>query len=360
MDLSRLTSMPAELQLMTYYHFEYTDLLAVSYVSRFWRAVVLGDRRWAVWFEMITNPDSGERIRNSLARFNVLDAIVKHSIVTLCFYTKCSVCLQETANIFLPLLKRICNNCLNAEDHAVMTLSAALTAYDLKEQDATDVLTLDWEPTNPTDKKQSRVKTRARLVSKSVIKTISINKYGSETKLEAHLQAKKARLLSAYEPRLAEYTAAMNERKRLKAKGDETSAAAVTLSNGKPIPRARPQMHPILKNSSPPNIFRTISIVPTNFLTVEDGYMVAQQLLRCSICCIIADLRAEHLDGEPQYPDFMRSVLLPAHEDEQHHQRRYDTCRGTSTGSPCYPCLNLQALEIKDDLDRLIAMATQA
>ncbi|KAJ7087114.1 hypothetical protein C8R44DRAFT_820326 [Mycena epipterygia] len=105
MSLSRLAFMPPELKLLTYYHFDHMDLLAISHVSKFWRSVTLQDRRWKIWFELLVNPESGEKLRDFLTRYKALDAFSERTIVTLCFSNKCSLCAKGTTELFLPLLK---------------------------------------------------------------------------------------------------------------------------------------------------------------------------------------------------------------------------------------------------------------
>ncbi|KAJ7087145.1 hypothetical protein C8R44DRAFT_991415 [Mycena epipterygia] len=344
MALSHLDSMPPELKLLTYYELDHMDLLALSHVSKFWRVVTLQDRRWKIWFELLVNPESGGKLRDFLTRFKPLDAFSARTIVTLCFSTNCSLCSKETPNIFLPLLKRICDDCLHPETHAVMSLSAALIAYDLSQKDIGDVIVIE-----------DRYATHPKLVSALAVKNIAIQKYGGEDKLGVHLKRKKARLLEAYETRLAEYEIANSERKRLIASGNVAGAAAVTLKNNKKIPKTRPRMPPILKEAFTPLHYQTLTIMPTNYLTVETGCILAQGLLKCTLCIIIAELRAEE-DGSPaQYPDFMRPALLPDHEHQKHYARRHDSCarrfRLMIGPSSCAPCLNRMAIDIKAESD---------
>ncbi|KAJ7493756.1 hypothetical protein FB451DRAFT_1551119, partial [Mycena latifolia] len=197
MSLSRLSSMPPELKLVTYYYLDHRDLLAVSHVSRFWRAVVLADKRWEAWFEMIINPVDKTSVRDSITRFKVSDVISPRAIVTLCFSTKCSLCSKDTTDVFLPLLKRICEDCLHPETHAIISLTAALAIYDLSEKDVRDVVALCWEETDPEKKKKNPIKARVKLVSALAVKRIAIEKYGGEGKLAAHLEQKKSRFLAA-------------------------------------------------------------------------------------------------------------------------------------------------------------------
>ncbi|KAJ7658422.1 hypothetical protein B0H17DRAFT_1337732 [Mycena rosella] len=121
---------------------------------------------------MIVNPETKETARDIMAQFKVLDVIPARAIVTLCFTAKCSLCTNNTTFLFLPLLKRICNDCLNPETHAVVSLSAALTTYDLSEKDAKDVVVLHWEKTDP-ERKKTEILTRAKLVSTQAVKEIA-------------------------------------------------------------------------------------------------------------------------------------------------------------------------------------------
>ncbi|KAJ6541023.1 hypothetical protein DFH09DRAFT_1368380 [Mycena vulgaris] len=341
--------MPPELKLETYYHLDHTDLLSLSHVSKFWRSLVLEDRRWAAWFELIVNPVSGESIRDSLTRLQVLDAISLRAIVTLCFSTKCTLCSKDTPDIFLPLLKRICRDCLDSEEHVVVSLSAALTTYDLSEKEVPDVVVLRWEEPDPEKKRQNPIMARVKLVSASAVKQIAIDKHGGQDNLTAHLQEKKARLRKAYEKRLIEYNAANSARAKLKASGDLTGAAAVTWKNNKRLPKTRPAMPLMLKNPIPPAFYQETCILPTNFLALEDGCLAAQKLLRCFLCVCMAEFRAEDEADEPLYPDFMRPALLPDHEQQEHYARVSHPCaraRGVFVRS-CDPCSNRAAIAAK-------------
>ncbi|KAJ7488603.1 hypothetical protein B0H11DRAFT_2013058, partial [Mycena galericulata] len=230
MERSPLNSLPPELKITIYEYFGHKELLVISHISKCWRDIVLEDKRWIEWFEMLLDPHTGETIRNIMARFQLLDQIPLRHIVTLCFYPKCSLCSFSTDYLFLPLLKRICHECLHKETHAVMALSAALTTYDVSEKDVSDVVVLcvflllrivymqtllqssHWEETDPERKKQMGVMTRAKLVSELAVKTIAIQKHGGAENLATNLQYKKERVRKAYDKRLAEYEAASKEK----------------------------------------------------------------------------------------------------------------------------------------------------
>ncbi|KAJ7493701.1 hypothetical protein FB451DRAFT_1551099 [Mycena latifolia] len=356
MALSRLDYMPPELKMVTYYHFDHRDLLSVSHVSKFWRSLALRDKRWATWFELIVDPESesNKSAREYLESLKVLDIIPARTIVTLCFSTKCALCSKDTTYIFLPLLKRICHDCLRSEDHAVIALSAALATYDLSEKDIKGLVILHWEETKPDQSKKSGFMTRVKLVSASAVKSVAIKKYGGEEKLATRLQSKKARLLKAYEKRLAEYNVANAERTKLKAAGDVEGAAAVTWKNNKKVPKTRPKMPIILKDSPSclGQFYEAVSILPTNFLTLEAGYMVARKLLKCKICIILANLRSEYEGGSaPRYPGWMQPSLLADHQEMEHYARPgcYEGC---SDGDfPCDECLNTSAIAINEEID---------
>ncbi|KAJ6541005.1 hypothetical protein DFH09DRAFT_1322866 [Mycena vulgaris] len=213
MTLSRLNFMPPELKIVTYYHIDHRDLLALSHVSKFWRSFALADRRWAAWFELIVDPESGRSARDSLIRLQVLDLIPARrvAIVTLCFSKKCTICLKDTTDIVLPLLKRICAKCLHPENHAIMALSTVLTTYDLSEKEVQDVLVLNWQAADSEQNKGKGFLSRVKLVSVSAVKEIAIEKHGGEDNLASHLQKKKARFLKTYEQSLAEYNVANAE-----------------------------------------------------------------------------------------------------------------------------------------------------
>ncbi|KAJ7696996.1 hypothetical protein B0H17DRAFT_1266727 [Mycena rosella] len=353
--------MPPELQLETYH----TDLLSLSHVSKFWRSFVLQDRRWATWFKMIVNPVTNTSPREFLARFKVLDAIPARAIVTLCFSTKCAHCSKDTPNIFLPLLKRICDDCLHPKTHAVVSLTAALTGYDLSDKDVQGVVVLHWEETD-AEKRKNPIMARAKLVTGSSLPLThrtktprsAIEKHGGEDNLTAHLTAKKARALESYEKRLAEYNLADTERKRLKATGDLAGAAAVTWKDNKQLPKTRPRIPPLLKTPLAPAFYQDICILHTNFLALEDDHLIAHSLVKCRLCAIIAELHAHEDSSEPAYPDFMRPALLPAHEERQHYARRDNPCSRMLSDDEdedffgsCDTCLNHLAIVYKEEED---------
>ncbi|KAJ7612268.1 hypothetical protein FB45DRAFT_940211 [Roridomyces roridus] len=141
MALARVSSLHPELKLEIYYHFHHKDLLAVSHVSRFWRSLALNDVRWRVWFDMIVDPKSGVPIRESLADMKVSGAISKRAMVTLCFTTKCSMCYQDTTAVCIPLLKRVCTECITVDPTlSVMSVASALSFYDLEESDLASLI----------------------------------------------------------------------------------------------------------------------------------------------------------------------------------------------------------------------------
>ncbi|KAF7356148.1 hypothetical protein MVEN_00945500 [Mycena venus] len=347
MALSYLTVLPPELKLVTYYHIELTDLLTLSHVSRLWRALVLGDRRWNAWFDMIIDPVSGHKARDFMLGLHVLNTISKRTVVNLCFSTECSICSKDTPNIFLPLLKRICDDCLDPEEHAVMALSAALTTFDLNEKEVKDIVILQ----SPK---------QVKLVSTLAVKNVAIEKFGSEAELETHFQTRKARSQQAYEARVAEYDAATNERNRLIANGDLAGADAVTLKNKKKIPKTRPMIPPILKPSYTPPSYQALAVMPTNFLVIKaDNTIVAHALVRCEICVIISELCSTF----KLYPGPMRPEALPDHEYEAHYAREDDSCQGSAAANAsgmCDACMNRLAIDMKEERDELRAAAASA
>ncbi|KAJ7018915.1 hypothetical protein C8F04DRAFT_1149583, partial [Mycena alexandri] len=337
MSLARLASMPPELQLETYYNFGFSDLLTLSHVSKFWRAFVLGDRRWSTWFDMIVDPKTEESARSMLSRFQSTNMIPERTIVNLCLSTKCSVCSTDTADIFLPLLERICHECLDPEEHAVMSVSAALTTFDLSEKDVTPNIVILQSEVGTAHIKS------IKLVSKSAMKALAIKKYGGASNLETHLQIRKARSQTSYDIRIAEYDAAMALRNQLVATGDLAGAAAVTLTNKK-TPKTRPQMPTILKRPYAPPAYQTYSIMATNFLSVQNGVVVAQKLVYCGICVIMAEERGPH-------PNPMKRTGLALHEQQIHYARRDDDCQGAVDGI-CDACLNRFAIEVKAEWEQ--------
>ncbi|KAJ7768144.1 hypothetical protein DFH07DRAFT_769356 [Mycena maculata] len=326
------------------------------HISTFWRSIVLEDKRWLTWFEMLVDPETEESIRDILSRLQALDFIPIRCIVTLCFYTRCSICSKNTTWIFLPELKRICVDCLQPENHDVMSYSAALTTYDVSEKDTADIVVLHWEERDVGWKKKMGVNTRAKLRNREA-------RRGRETG-DSSLIYKKARLRKAYEKRLSEYEAATAERRKLKAGGDAEGADTVA--------KTHPKLSAILReiNSAEPlfAFYQSTCVLPTNFLVFDGatGSVEAQTFVACVICNIIANLRWE--DGDPitgkreppQFKEHMLSGLLSAHEEEHRTARETDRCYSRclddddyDLGSPprCDVCLNVEALYEKDDLD---------
>ncbi|KAJ7087117.1 hypothetical protein C8R44DRAFT_893279 [Mycena epipterygia] len=158
---------------------------------------------------------------------------------------------------------------------------------------------------------------------------------------------KKARVLAAYETRLAEYETANSERKRLNAAGDLAGVAIVSLKNNKKIPKTRPRKPPILTEPYTPKSYQEVCTMPTNCLIAEDGYILATELVRCRLCVMIVAQLVEDEDEPPKRLDFMCSTLLPDHEEKEHYARQDDP-HGSKNGSyPCDACLNRLAIDIK-------------
>lgn len=79
MALSRLQSIPIEIQFYAFRELGPYDLLSLSHVSTYWRAFVLSDKRWAEWFSMIVN-DEDDTLETCLTNFNVLDSFSKRCV----------------------------------------------------------------------------------------------------------------------------------------------------------------------------------------------------------------------------------------------------------------------------------------
>ncbi|KAJ6589248.1 hypothetical protein B0H19DRAFT_1103386 [Mycena capillaripes] len=364
MARSRLTSLPPELKLEIYSYLEHNELLPLSHVSKLWRSLVLQDSRWNKWFEMIASPKNGESFREIMERFKVLDVIPRRTIVNLCFDTECSVCGENTPFLFLPLLRRLCDDCLQDEAYEVMCLSVALTMYDLSEKDVRDVVVLHWEEETDPEKKKSSFISRVKVVSTAAVKNVAIEKYGGEDALATRLKDKKARVRKAYEKRLSAYNTAIAEREQLKRRGDAAGAAAVTLKNsGKAPQKTRPKLPSILKNAPfTPPFYRYIGFLQTNFLAADPltGHLTPQKLIECKMCNVMANLRfqdlptAEQPETGPDYR-YMLSGLLAEHEKQVHHAREGDRCLQGCAFSDgywgrCDTCLNAEALETKAHL----------
>ncbi|KAJ7488502.1 hypothetical protein B0H11DRAFT_2406555 [Mycena galericulata] len=317
--------------------------------------IVLEDKRWIKWFEsltspgthrfqMLVDPHTGETVRDIMARLQLLDQI--------------------------PLRLPVSSS--PQETHAVMALSAALTTYDVSEKDCSEVVVLHWEETDPERKKLMGVITRAKLVSELAVKTMyafgfncfnmhqrsltrkyfysAIQKQGGAEKLAAHLQYKKERVRKAYDKCLAEYEAASKEKMMRKARGDKAGADAVTLKNAKKVQKTRPKIPAILKEPFKLLLYfyQTVGIMQTNFLVFDNGRAVAETLVECTACVIMANLR------------WQDSGRIATHEQEEHIiPRDSDLCSSgcyidfDDLGLParCDACLNFQALAEKEELD---------
>ncbi|KAJ6532904.1 hypothetical protein DFH09DRAFT_131479 [Mycena vulgaris] len=202
MALSRIASMPTELKLLTYAELHPHDLLSISHVSKFWGSIVLEDKRWNEWFALLSTDT--ETAAAFLSRHKILDLIPRRAIVTLCFYTKCSGCASHTTDISLPLLQRVCLNCRRDEKWATISLSSALTTYDLNEKELGDLLILHWEEVDPAVKKKLGMFYKAKLMSELAVTESAIQKHGGEANLATHLEGKKATIRAAYEERIAD------------------------------------------------------------------------------------------------------------------------------------------------------------
>jgi hypothetical protein len=121
-------------------------------------------------------------------------------------------------------------------------------------------------------------------------------------------------------------------------------------------------MPAILKDSPSyfEKFYHQMSILSTNFLAREAGYIVAKGLVRCRICTIVANLRAEQEETTPQYLGWMLPELLPHHEEDEHYGRRLDATHPfracvdyvEDSGRMCEECLNMGAIELKIAIER--------
>ncbi|KAJ7475321.1 hypothetical protein B0H11DRAFT_1324294 [Mycena galericulata] len=334
MERSPLNSLPPELKLTIYEYFGHKELLVISHISKCWRDIVLEDKRWIEWFEMLLDPHTGETIRDIMARFQLLDQIPLRHIVTLCFYPKCALCSFSTEYLFLPLLKRICHECLHKETHAVMALSAALTTYDVSEKDVSDVVVLC-------------VFLLLRIVyMQTLLQTqpLGRNRPGAQ-EADGRNDARE-----------------VGERI---GRQDHAGADAVTLKNAKKVQKTRPKMPAIIKEPYKLllDFYQTLGIMRTNFLVFDIGRAAAETLVECVVCVIMENLRWQDggpIGSKPQWRDFMFSGELAAHEEEEHIiPRDCDLCSSGChiddevLGRParCDVCLNFEALAEKEELD---------
>ncbi|KAJ7770118.1 hypothetical protein B0H16DRAFT_1686129 [Mycena metata] len=221
MALARLVAAPLEIQYLTSNELGPSDLLALSHVSTYWRAFVLSDKRWAEWFNLITS-FSEETFEACLTRFNITDSFSKRKLVYLCLRDSCSVCGEYAQEIFIPHMKRVCEACLPDDKFTVLSLSAALAKYDLRERDLAGILTL------------------------------AVRHHGTPEALARHLEFKKAEARSTYTAHSTDYRNAVDTRTALADKGNVAAAEAVVLARtGRKIPKAFPVYPPILLPARP-------------------------------------------------------------------------------------------------------------
>ncbi|KAJ6469363.1 hypothetical protein C8R45DRAFT_1016805 [Mycena sanguinolenta] len=243
MALARLSSIPLELQYLASNDLGPSDLLALSQVSTYWRAFVLGDKRWAEWFTAIVSY-SNETLEQCLTRFNILDKVTPRQMVYLCLRESCALCGECASKLYLPHMKRVCGTCLQGDDFTVLQYAPTLAKYDLRERDVqfTRLLTLEWINPNRTSKRP------LKLVSESRVKEIAVrNCAGSESLLNTILEQKKAAARRTYTARSEDYRSAVSTREALQEKGNVEAAEAVVLAHtGRKVPKAFPTYPPIL------------------------------------------------------------------------------------------------------------------
>ncbi|KAJ7636823.1 hypothetical protein FB45DRAFT_1056099 [Roridomyces roridus] len=240
MSLSRLNTAPIELQFMATKHLGPYDLLSLSHVSTYWRAFVLSDKRWAEWFSKITN-NTDDSLETVLTNSNVLDAFSKRTLVYTCIKDKCEVCGAEASQLFILHMERVCDECLETDEFAVLSLGTAAAKYDLRESELYHLIILDWVDPRRTSKRATR------LVSDALAKQVAITKFGSEEALTSHLSTKRKSALSTYASKADDYRRAVSTREELQAKGDSQAAENVVLAGtGRKIPKAFPSYPGIL------------------------------------------------------------------------------------------------------------------
>ncbi|KAK7059779.1 hypothetical protein R3P38DRAFT_3341351 [Favolaschia claudopus] len=247
MALARLSKISLELQYLVSTQLGPSDLLSLSHVSVYWRAFVLDDNRWAEWYSGIVS-HSDESLQEFLARFNIPDVCSARKMVYLCLRQWCMSCgdYSQDIQIYLPHMKRLCDTCLADDKYTVLSFSAAIAKYDLRERDATGVLILEW--CNP-----NRVSKRAiKLVSEAHIKQIALRQWITEANLEAHLSQKKASALATYRERSEDYRSAVSTREALQETGNVIAADSVVIARtGRKIPKAFPAYPKIILPSKP-------------------------------------------------------------------------------------------------------------
>ncbi|KAJ7631801.1 hypothetical protein B0H17DRAFT_535399 [Mycena rosella] len=245
-----------------------------------------------------------------------------------------------------------------------MSLSSGLTTYDLKDRDIGDLLVLNWEETDPAKKRGLGIFYRAKLISQPALKEIAIKKHGSEANLATHLQRKRATLLAAHQQRVADYETAIAERQQLLNEGDTSAAAAVTMGpTKKKIPKSRPAIPAMLNGSGTPPFYQTFAIFRGGFLSVENGVVSHDKLVRCMLCVMMEKLRDDDCKARGDSfefidPGFMPPTVLDAHKEAAHYDREEEECfdgcadDGDSEGR-CRICFNASAVWLNHEFGGL-------
>ncbi|KAJ7512369.1 hypothetical protein B0H11DRAFT_2268431 [Mycena galericulata] len=267
MALSRLASILANSSLWPKELDPY-DLLALSHVSTYWRTFVLSDKRWAEWFAIIVNY-SDESFEQCLTALNILDSFSKRALVYRCLAEACTVCGGYAQQLFIPHMKRVCDTCLPGEEFSVISFSAALAKYDLRDRELRELLILEWLDPNRTSKRPVKV------ISEALAKKIAIRKYSTEALLTAHLEWKKTSARSQYTARSEDYRTAVSMRSALQEKGNIAEAEAVVLaSTGRKIPAQFPPYPPILAQSTRKVDRKVACFAPQPLLVVGNTIVV--------------------------------------------------------------------------------------
>ncbi|KAJ7836225.1 hypothetical protein B0H13DRAFT_2368940 [Mycena leptocephala] len=223
---------------------------------------------------MTIDPDSGYKARDFMFRLHVLNTISKRTLMNLCFGTECTL--------------QVCR--LNP--HTASTTIAwtpkkhvALTTFDLDKNDVKDIVIL-------------KAPKQVKLVSTLAVKNVHVE--GSsfphpDQSIEQRIsnsRSKDSAMISAMRPswKLIFKLAKRGPSKFTKLALPNTMPPRPSVKNNKEIPKARPTIPAILKQSCTLSDYPELAIVPTNFLTIEFGNTVVARVLE--ICAIKSELRS--------------------------------------------------------------------
>ncbi|KAJ7910364.1 hypothetical protein B0H13DRAFT_2329488 [Mycena leptocephala] len=228
--------------------------------------------------QMTIDPDSGYKARDFMFRLHVLNTISKRTLMNLCFGTE-STFSKPASSMQAKSSYCIYDDCLDPEEHV------ALTTFDLDKNDVKDIVIL-------------KAPKQVKLVSTLAVKNVHVE--GSsfphpDQSIEQRISNSTIQRFgddSAMRPswKLIFKLAKRGPSKFTKLALPNTMPPRPSVKNNKEIPKARPTIPAILKQSCTLSDYPELAIVPTNFLTIEFGNTVVARVLE--ICAIKSELRS--------------------------------------------------------------------